>query len=100
MTEKKLQEWAEDITKNNYGNLDYPLPMIITTPLCKICKHSEYHYGTWNEPECLVLTGEKLGEYTAKRLNGEVYECTNFEVNPKSKWLSWFDKDYNPITPD
>ena len=97
MTEKNLKEWAEDITNNNYGNLDYPLPMLIKTPLCKICRHSDYHYGTWDEPECLVLKGEENAEYTARRLHCKEYKCTNFEVNPNSKWLRWFDKDYNPI---
>ena len=97
MTEEELDEkWIEDC-KQHSGNLEYPLRGSVMIPFCVICKHSDFHYGTLDEPECCILQDE---EYISDRMRCFEYECKGFEADVQSRFLHQFDDNYNPIPPD
>ena len=48
-----MKQYRNDCNKAK-SNLEAPLLGKVLTPICKSCKNADYHYGTWDEPECLI----------------------------------------------
>lgn len=90
MTEEQKKKYAEDC--KNSGNLDYPLSGCILTPLCKICKNSNYKTAEWNKPKCIVL-----GDIPDDLRRARIYKCDDFLHDSTSVFNQFFDENLQPI---
>lgn len=89
-TEKFISEYIKAFEAHP-GNLEYPLMGRMLTPLCKICIHSDFFYGTPKEPICKVNFKD-----FEKILDCKLYECPMLAVDKESRFLKMFDENYKP----
>ena len=89
MTDERAKKYAEDCKQS--GNLDFPLSGCMLTPKCKICKNSDFKYGTWENPTCKIL-----GDIPKKLLYCDIYDCSSFVHDAESRFNKFFDADLQP----
>ena len=75
-SEEMMEEYRRDCDKAK-SNLEAPLLGRVLTPICKSCKNADYHYGTWDDPECAVY-----GEMPLKYRRADDYDCPNYVQIP------------------
>ena len=85
---KLVDKWCEEI--KGKGSLEQPVLGEILTPLCKVCKNADFHYGTWDAPECSVY-----GQMPKEIIDCKSYDCPHFEKDEKSNWCDFFTFDEN-----
>ena len=83
-----VKRWVEEM-KNIKSNLEYPILGKIETPICKICKHSDYHYGSWDDPECGIIDSVIPDEFRYCRN----YSCPNFMYDKESDFIDMFSEE-------
>lgn len=93
MTDEQAKQYEKDC--ENCGNLDFPIVAEILTPLCKICKNSDFKYGTLDDPICSVK-----GAIPKELLYCHTYECSDFIHNKKSLFNKVFKKELLPNKQD
>lgn len=71
-----MKQYRNDCNKAK-SNLEAPLLGKVLTPICKSCKNADYHYGTWDEPECLIY-----GEMPKKYFAADSYDCPHYNQIP------------------
>ena len=79
---------ANDLFDKAKSNLDTPIIGSILTPVCKSCKNSDYHYGTWNEPECKIY-----GSIPDKYRLAVTKNCPHYLNEPNSKFVPFTEED-------
>lgn len=79
---------ANDLFDKAKSHLEAPLIGCVFTPICKSCKNSDYHYGTWIEPECKVY--KKIpDEYRLAKTKS----CPHYAHDPDSKHIPYTEED-------
>lgn len=68
-----MKQYRNDCDKAK-SNLEAPLLGKVLTPICKSCENADYHYGTWEEPECTVY-----GDMPKKYRNADDYNCPKYK---------------------
>lgn len=97
MDKKLIEEWEKEVEKSideHHSSLAVPMLGSIEIPLCKICKHADFHYGTWDEPECFAFPNNKMPD---EYLYYDNYDCPNFERDTSSEWNDFFDENHQPL---
>lgn len=82
--EERMKEYVR-LCDEAHSNLEAPLLGEVLTPICTSCIHADYHYGTWDDPEC-----EIYGEMPAQYRNAKKYDC------PQYKQIPGIDDSYLP----
>ena len=83
---KLVDKWCEEI--KGKGSLEQPVLGEIKCSICAICKNADFHYGTWDAPECSVY-----GKMPKEIADCESYDCPHFEKDEKSNWCDFFTFD-------
>ena len=100
MDKKLIEEWVKDVEKSideHHSSLAVPMLGSIETPLCQICKNSDYHYGTWDEPECSAFPDNIMPDEYKYCMN---YDCPKFVWNPDDDNNCFFDENHKPLSWD
>ena len=71
--EERIREYAK-ACDNAHSHLEAPLIGRVLTPICKSCVNADYHYGTWDEPECSVFKTMPTEYRRAKK-----YDCPHYK---------------------
>lgn len=77
--EERIKEYAR-LCDEAHSHLEAPLLGEVGFPICKSCQHANYHYGTWDEPECAVY-----GEMPIDFRNADRYDCPHYKQIPNVK---------------
>ena len=85
---KLVDKWCEEI--KGKGSLEQPVLGGIRCSICAICKNADFHYGTWDDPECSVY-----GKLPEKLARAKEYECPDFIHDKKSNDNIFFTLDEN-----
>lgn len=98
MNEDKLtpveRAWLEDC-KKCHSTQEMPILGAILTPLCKICTKADFHYGTWDDPEC-----KAYGKMPDRVRYCKEYKCPEFEHDKNSNFNDMFDENLQPYIKD
>lgn len=76
MQEERIKEYVR-LCDEAHSNLEAPLLGEVLTPICTSCIYADYHYGTWDEPECAIY-----GEMPAQYRNADKYDCPRYKQIP------------------
>lgn len=88
MMNEKISKIANDLFDKVHSNLETPITGYVFTPVCQACIYSEYHYGTWKEPECHIY-GRIPEEYESAKTQ----KCPHYKNDPNSNHIPFTEED-------
>ncbi len=76
MTEKERMQAYVQACNEAHSNLEAPLLGKIGFPICKSCKHSDFHTNPWH-PQCAIY-----GDMPLKYRRADSFDCSKYETIP------------------
>ncbi|MGN0556164.1 MAG: hypothetical protein ACI4LI_09755 [Candidatus Fimenecus sp.] len=74
--EERMKEYIR-LCDEAHSNLEAPLTGgVITAPICKSCKHSDFHTDPW-KPMCAVY-----GDLPLKYRRADSFDCPQYKILP------------------
>ena len=74
--EERIKEYVR-LCDEAHSNIEAPLLGEVLTPICKSCQKADYHYGTWDEPEC-----KKYGDMPKDYMMAHSFDCPKYKQIP------------------